>query len=320
MAESSTKAFRASVLVLFLWCCPTVPAGEPLLIPAIDGAWWTVAENPDLGPLGEPGQQPVDFAVWQAADGTWQLCSCIRKTRCGGNTRLFYRWEGQKLTDAHWQPRGVAMTAAPEYGEAAGGLQAPHVIGVAAEYYMFYGNWHGICLAEGRDGKKFERVLNKDGLSQLFTEDTPEMFANTRDPMVLKIGDRYYCYYTAYPSRQGAVYCRTSPDLKKWGPSQKVAYGGRAGTGPGSAECPHVVYRDPWFYLFRTQRYGKGAQTSVYRSKDPLDFGVNDDQYLVCTLPIAAPEIVRDQGQEYVAALLASLKGIQIGRLKWVPK
>ena len=60
--------------------------------PRIISDWWQVAGNPDLGAYGRPGQQPVDFAVWQAADGTWQLWSCIRHTACGGQTRLFYRW------------------------------------------------------------------------------------------------------------------------------------------------------------------------------------------------------------------------------------
>lgn len=40
-----------------------------ILRPEIDGPWWTVAHSPDLGALSGPDQQPVDFAVWQAADG-----------------------------------------------------------------------------------------------------------------------------------------------------------------------------------------------------------------------------------------------------------
>ena len=75
-----------------------------------------------------------------------------------------------------------------------------------------------------------------------------------------------------------------------------------------------------YYYLFRTQRYGESAQTSVYRSKDPADFGVDDDQYLVTTLPVAAPEIAEDEGQLYMAALLPSLKGIQIAKLRFVPR
>src|SRR5215468_905713 len=73
------------------------PGEGPTLIPQIDGEWWTIAGNPDLGPLTSPKQQPVDFAVWPAADGTWQLWSCIRSTKERGHTRLFYHWEGKQL-------------------------------------------------------------------------------------------------------------------------------------------------------------------------------------------------------------------------------
>ena len=45
-----------------------------------------------------------------------------------------------------------------------------------------------------------------------------------------------------------------------------------------------------------------------------MNFGVNDDRYLVGTLPVAAPEIVEHEGGLYIAALLPSLKGIQIAR------
>jgi hypothetical protein len=57
------------------------------------------------------------------------------------------------------------------------------------------------------------------------------------------------------------------------------------------------------FFSFRTQRYGREAQTPVYRSPDPLDFGVNDDRYRIGTLPIAAPEIIEHHGDYYIAAL-----------------
>ncbi|MBT7162538.1 MAG: hypothetical protein HN904_07140, partial [Victivallales bacterium] len=44
--------------------------------PRISSEWWQVAGNPDLGGYATAEQEPVDFAVWQAADGTWQLWSC----------------------------------------------------------------------------------------------------------------------------------------------------------------------------------------------------------------------------------------------------
>lgn len=294
-------------------------AAEPVLIPRVEGEWWQVAGDPDLGKYTTPKQQPVDFAVWQAADGTWQLWSCIRATACGGRTRLFHRWQGAKLTDRDWQPMGIAMEADGAFGETPGGLQAPHVIKLGREYLMFYGDWENICLAKGVDGKTFARQLLPNGKSGMFTEGAG---VNTRDPMVLQIGKIFHLYYTAYPKRQGADYVRTSRDLKTWSPSKMVAFGGAAGTGSSSAECPFVHYhaKSRYYYLFRTQRYGKDSQTMVYRSKDPTDFGVNDDRCLVATLPVAAPEIVEHEGGLYIAALLPSLKGIQIARLAFVPK
>ena len=100
-----------AMVFLFLLTVASQAMAEDMLTPVIDGDWWQVAGDPDLGEFMRPEQQPVDFGVWQAADGTWQLWSCIRKTGCGGNTRLFYRWEGQNLTDEHWKPMGIAQMA-----------------------------------------------------------------------------------------------------------------------------------------------------------------------------------------------------------------
>ncbi len=65
----------------------------------IDGDWWSVASNPDPGKYTSDKPEPVGFGIWQAADGTWQIWSCIRNTRCGGHTRLFFRRESKHLTD-----------------------------------------------------------------------------------------------------------------------------------------------------------------------------------------------------------------------------
>lgn len=290
--------------------------GERVLIPAIEGEWWTVAGDPNLGELTGPHQQPVDFGVWQAKDGSWQLWSCIRGTKCGGQSRLFHRWEGRNLTDPDWKPMGIAMQADEKFGETPGGLQAPYVLRHDGKFLMFYGDWQNICLAESEDGKDFRRLM-PNGMAGMFSEGTD---FNTRDAMVLKVGDLWHCYYTAHPKGKGSVYCRTSKDLAAWSDSKIVACGGSAGTGPFGSECPFVVHRHGYFYLFRTQRYGQEAITRVYRSEDPMDFGIDDDKYLVCSLPVAAPEIIRHQGRDYIACLLPSLKGIRIAGLKWVEK
>lgn len=295
---------------------PQAPKANAPLVPHIEEPWWTVARDPDLGELSKPDQQPVDFSIWQAADGTWQLWSCIRGTKAPGKTRLFHSWEGATLTDSDWTPKGIAMQADSAFGETAGGLQAPYVTRHDDRYLMFYGDWEHICLAESADGKVFKRRLAA-GKSGMFSEGDRN---NTRDPMVTFADGTWRCYYTAYPGGHGAVYCRTSEDLVNWSHSKTVAYGGSAGTGPYSAECPFVVKQGSGYYLFRTQHYGENPQTRVYYSTDASDFGTEcgkADSHLVCTLPVAAPEIIYHDGQYYIACLLPSLKGIRIARLTW---
>jgi hypothetical protein len=307
--------FLHRTVAILLLLCPTLAADAPL-VPKLDTEnWWTIATSPDLGDLTTEKQQPVDFAIWQAADGTWQLWSCIRGTKERGNTRLFYRWEGKNLTDRDWAPKGIAMRADETFGETPGGLQAPHVVRVGDQFIMFYGDWEHICIATSADGKTFTRRTNPNGKTGLFTEGKGN---NTRDAMALQIDGLWHCYYTAFPDKQGAVFCRTSNDLSKWSDSHRVAFGGQAGTNPFSAECPFVLHLEGRYYLFRTQRYGRDAKTTVYHSENPLDFGLdNDKNHLLTTLPIAAPELIHNQGQWCLAALLPSLKGIQVTRMRW---
>jgi len=301
-----------------------------ILIPRIEGPSWQVADNPMDHKYAAEKQEPVDFAIWQAADGTWQLWSCIRNTTAGGEngkTRFFYRWQGKELTDADWQSMGIAMEADPSLGETPGGLQAPHVVKAGDIYHLFYGDWVNICHATSKDGKDFTRVVQPNGKTGMFSEGPGN---NTRDVMLLEHGGVWYAYYTAHPNRQGMVYVRTTKDFKNWSESKVVSFAGQAGTGPGSSECPHVVKLGPEeFYLFKTQTYGQPKaggirergppQSSVYYSKDPTMFGINqDDRYFLGTLPVAAPEIIFHKGQYYIAALnQGALDGIRIAKLKW---
>lgn len=289
-----------------------VLSAEEFWMPVIDGSWWQVAGNPDLGQYTSDKQQPVDFGLWQAADGTWQLWSCIRFTSLGGHTRLFHRWEGKKLTDTNWTPKGIAMMADPDLGEPLGGLQAPHVIRFKGKYWMAYGDWDNMRLAISKDGKTFKRY-KKAGV--IFTEGPG---VNNRDPMLLYTKDKWNCYYTAFPAEHGYVYCRTSKDLLTWSDPVIVAYGGIAGSGPYSCECPHVVQIAPdQYFLFRTQYYGPGAQTTIYHSQNPYLFGIDNDSYYVTRMNLCAPEIVTLDGRYYIAALSPNLDGIRIARLTW---
>lgn len=315
-----------------LWSCspvsePEAPIQEEVaytVYPQIDGDWWTIAGNPDLGEYTSDRQQPVDFGIWQAADGTWQLWSCIRHTNCGGNTRLFHGWEGQSLTDTNWKPLGIMMEGDTTLGERQGGMQAPHVIVKDSIYHMLYGSWDNICLATSVDGKNFRKVIQNHGGTSMFRGP----MENTRDAMTIQIDDLYYTYYVGHnressnANMKAAIFCRTSPDLMEWSDPILVSGGGSVADfdtwGGGDAECPFVVKVEDQYILFRNQIYGHNQINTQYISDDPLDFGVNNDDKLVGMLEVAAPEIVEYDGQYYMVALLPGLDGIRMAKLKFV--
>lgn len=293
---------------------PGAATDAPRHEPVIDGSWWRVAGKPDLGEWTSERQEPVDFGIWQAADGTWQLWSCIRHTKHPGRTRIFFGWEGAKLRDRDWRPAGIKFTGDGTVGETVGGMQAPHVIRVDGRYRMFYGDYRHICLALSDDGKSFEKQLFHD-MAGLFGE-SPQALA--RDPMLINIGPRWYCYYSAHRDHRHGVWLRTSTDLVHFSDPRRVMAGGQAGENWCNFECPHAVRIGGWFYLFHTQNYAAGQQqTSVYRSADPTYFGIDDDSNFVCHFPVAAPELIQHEGQWYLAALNPELDGIRIVRLKW---
>jgi len=283
--------------------------------PVIDGEWRRIAGNPDVGQWTSEKQQPVDFAVWRAADGTWQLWSCIRHTKHPGRTRIFHAWEGERLTDADWQPRGVTFTGDARIGEMAGGMQAPHVVRTGGKFRMYYGDYRHICLAESEDGKTFKKILRND-VAGLFGEGPTAL---ARDPMLLKVGPRWYCYYAAHRDERHGIWLRTTKDLLNFSEPRRVLTGGQAGKNWWNFECPHVVRVGGWFYLFHTQNYAPGKQqTSVYRSADPTYFGIHDDSNFVCHLPVAAPELMQHEGRWYLASLSPNLDGIRIAPLRWL--
>jgi|GEM_PF-255597 len=297
-------------------------ANEPVMVPTIEGDWWQVAGQPDLGPLNSPRQQPVDFAIWQARDGTWQLWSCIRYTSDPKNTRVLFRWEGRELTQRDWTPMGIAQKADPSVGEFEGRIGAPHVIEEDGRYVMFYHS-AGFHAQVSDDGKHFTRQLAPDGSARIFG---PDSGTYGRDIMLTRIQDKWHGYYGgSTPDPTGKHYAavfvkvaETGSLFGAWSREFIVNSEGQAGSGGYNAECPQVIFRHGWYYLFRTEVYGANNRTHIYRSKSPYKFGIDSDAYHVGTLPIAAPEIFEYEGHDYVAALNPGLDGIRVARLGWV--
>ena len=318
------------VIAVFLLVFRCGSAGPDIpRMPVIDSEWWRIGNNPHYGdlmpPEGEKQPEVVDHGFVRARNGLWQLWACVRNVSVG---RIFYRWEGDSIEQPDWTPRGVCMRIDRSYGESMGKvetIQAPYFMNINNIFHLFYGGGlspnsspdspspsYQICLATSDDGIEFIRYKNAEGRSYLF-----EGPGHDRDPMIIKIGDTYYCYYscTLDNRTRGFIACRTSRDLLNWSRHLIVAEGGKAGNGPWSAECPYVVFLDGYYYLFRTQTYVP-AVTHVYRSKNPLYFGVNDDSHHIGTIEAAAPEIIKVDDQYYISST-ADYQGVMIAKLRW---
>ena len=326
--RKSPKRRGILAILAVLLFTPLLRGDDGLRIPTIAGGWATLVEMPELHKLAGTEQRLSGFCLWQAGDGAWQVWSALGDAKEAGRSGSFFRWESPSLVGGKWTPRGVVLRADDKPGAS---LQSPFVFKDGDAFRLFHGDGQGICSATSADGKEFRRDGIAEGLPVQFDRGTA---GRVRDPFVTKIGPLWHCYYSAETtktitkdgktttSNEGAVYCRTSPDLKTWGAEKRVAFGGQSGDGIDSATCPRVIESGPGhFFLLRTQSFGKDAKTSVYHSTDPLDFGIQgsngDALHFVTTLPVAAPELVRVDGQWFIAALRADLRGIQIAKLDW---
>jgi hypothetical protein len=313
------------------------------LRPVTDEDFRLIGPRPDLSQLlpspkgGRPVHECVDHHLYRSADGAWHLWGCIRKTSVG---RVLYHWEGERLDEGPWRPTGELIRADPHAGESVNDwrgeewIQSPYVVCHKGTYYMFYGG-HGtgttaqgdpvlygdprmdcqICLMTSPDGRNWTRHRNAGEDSHVFLGP-----GETRDPCVIRVGARWHLYYAGYHDddpAQAGFYLRTSEDLIRWSDWQLVHLDPAYGPGPWDTECPHVVYRNGYYYLFRTEDYAR-AITHVFCSADPFDFGIGSasDQY-VGDIAVAAPEIVVEGDDEYITSNHDLTGGTRICRLRW---
>jgi hypothetical protein len=322
------------------------------LKPELDGEFWMIGDNPDLGELNGHNlkmQACVDHHVFQSLDGKWHLWGCIRGTAQG---RLLYHWESESLKKVHWEKTGEIIRSSTQAGESIEDwgkeewIQSPFIVKEEAIYYMFYGghstghDGNGnfidegfgsserlccrtecqMCLMTSIDGIHWNRYSNEIGQSRIFVGP-----GEVRDPSLLKIDGLWHMYYAGCHVEEGkslpAIYVRTSKDLINWSEWRVVHWdlSSKFGSGRWGTECPNVVEREGYYYLFRTEEYPT-AKTHVFRSEDPYDFGKGNgiDKY-VCSIRVAAPEIIVDEyDQEYITSNHDLTGGTQLCKLKWV--
>jgi len=272
-------------------------------VPRIRGTFWQVApHSPDDYEWDNANRDNAcDFSIWQAADGTWQLVSCIRGTKHPGRTRLFYRWEAENITDRTWTPKGVFATSRsdPPYREVAGRVQAPQVFRYQGDYLMVY-NSRGAHVMRSAGGKHFERVPGNDGKYTIFNCGRDIGILDNRG-----VDGHWYAYWV--DNKPGMHLTRSVNEnlLGEWQDRGHLYH-------PGFFESPFVQRYEGHYYLFVPQY--------VVVSDDPGDF----DRPLLTVLEDArgttkmATEIIHDAQRDkwYIAGYGG---GIYVAELEWQP-
>ena len=310
---------------------------ESVEIPVLDGEWQQLTGPPVKGLFNrETGDwyksavfvRPLDFAMWKARDGSWQIVSCVKLYMGLGNpkrvNRSFVRWEGTSPTDKNFKEMGIFRTVDTSIGES-WPYQAPYVMMKDNKYYMFYNCGKTIRCLIGDDGKTFEPLKRPDGSFW----DVPKC---GRDVSVIYEDNKWYMYYCRDTS--GSM-CRVSDNFYDWSDEFPVAPGG---------ESPFVLkYKD---YFYYTQTYFFNVFRPLYMSKNLTDFGSQLDHTGIVGLfendfkktsiisgsGPKAYEIIEDNGQYYAAGYVGGSRsvkdpiekqdrnGIWIIKIKWVKK
>jgi hypothetical protein len=191
-------------------------------------------------------------------------------------------------------------------------LWAPHVVKHEGLYYMFVcvgdrdtHNAYRIHLLTSRDLKGWTRHPHNPLVIDGF---------DGRDPMVLRVGDRWVLYYTANSTPNAGnhiVAAVTSKDLVHWSDRRVVLVHPRAGNYGGPTESPFVVRRGERYYLFVCDN----LWTNVFVSRDPYRW---DFAERVGRINAHACEVVRDaDGRWRITHAGWHLGPLKIAPLRW---
>ncbi|MFI9508281.1 glycosyl hydrolase family 32 [Nocardia sp. NPDC052566] len=250
-----------------------------------------------------------DHTLVRAEDGGWHLFGITHPEPADPFHEI--EFAHATATDLHgpWRKRAAVLTVDEEYGETH--LWAPFVITSGGRHFMFYAGGGAdrtraaINLATSKDLWHWTRhprgPLFRDGY-------------DARDPMVLRIGEKWVMYYCATSAAHGGhhvVAYRLSSDLVHWG-ERHIAYTDpTVGTEAGNTESPYVVRHGSSWYLFIGPR-PRYVGTDVFRSDNPFRFRIGDK---VGHIAAHAAELVQHDGRWWITSAGWGQGGVRLAPL-----
>ncbi|MFC9897014.1 family 43 glycosylhydrolase [Nocardia sp. NPDC127579] len=237
-----------------------------------------------------------DHTIVRADDGRWHLFGITHAEPADPFHEIEFAHAVAPDLHGPWTKRAPALRADPGAGETH--LWAPHVIRHDGRYFMFYAGGGpdrtraALALATSPDLFRWTRAphgpLFRDGY-------------DARDPMVLRLGEKWVMYYCATSAPHGGhhVVCyRLSTDLLHWG-ERHIAYSDPStGSEAGNTESPFVVRHDGSWYLFIGPRPDY-VGTDVFRSDSPFRFHIGDK---IGHIRAHAAELVHDDDRWWVTS------------------
>ena len=253
-----------------------------------------------------------DHTFIRDAAGTWHMFGITHAEPANPLDEKHFAHATAPSLAGPWTKQPFALSADAAKGEVV--LWAPHVIEHDGTYYMFYcagdadHTKYKIHLATSRDLKTWERSVANPMVVDGF---------DARDPMILRVGDKWVMYYTANSTPAGGdhvVFAVTSDDLTHWGDKRTVFTSPRKGTFGGPTESPFVVRRGDSYYLFCGAWEGY-SRTYAFRSADPFKFEYSQR---VGSIESHALELIRDvDGTWHASHSGWGQGGLHLAPVKW---
>ena len=262
--------------------------------------------------------------------GTWHLIGITHAEPMAPKDEKHLCHATARALQGPWEKQAFALSTVEELGETH--LWAPHIIEHDDRYWMFVcaggasPEAYRIHLATSTDCWTWQRhpanPIVVDGFE-------------ARDPMVLRVGDRWVMYYTATSAPGGGhhvVVATESDDLVSWSGRRIVYEDELVGDMAGPTESPFVVERRGRWYLFigpsdfgaSWKRMQRGedpdwastyATTIVIESDDPLHC---EREQIVARIRAHAAEVVVDgHGASWISHCGWGQRGVHLAPLDW---